>query len=166
MNFRRGLFRLWIVCAVVFAIAVACVRYSGIKEEFDAFASRPEAAMPSFLSDFRQKHPEYFGLSDAQLADAVYKRFYKDMPREQFEQKLAEKIEASKTKTVQFQGHLHQFPADFTDEEIATALKSTLNNPWASVARTAGIALGIPLVVLILGASLVWAFSGFSAKQP
>jgi len=39
-------------------------------------------------------------------------------------------------------------------------------NPWVSVARAAGMALGIPLVVLILGASLVWAFSGFSAKQP
>jgi hypothetical protein len=39
-------------------------------------------------------------------------------------------------------------------------------NPWARVARVAGIAFGIPLAVLILGASLVWAFSGFSAKRP
>ncbi len=31
---------------------------------------------------------------------------------------------------------------------------------WAS------IAFGIPLVVLVLGASLVWAFSGFAAKRP
>jgi hypothetical protein len=37
--------------------------------------------------------------------------------------------------------------------------------PWASVARAAGLALGIPLLVLILGASLVWAFSGFSAER-
>jgi hypothetical protein len=40
MNWRRGLFRLWIIGAVVFAIAVSCVSYSGIKAEFDA-ASRP-----------------------------------------------------------------------------------------------------------------------------
>lgn len=36
-------------------------------------------------------------------------------------------------------------------------------NPWTSVGVAAGIAVGIPLVVLILGASLVWAFSGFAA---
>jgi len=29
-----------------------------------------------------------------------------------------------------------------------------------------GIALGIPLAVLILGASVAWAFSGFAAKRP
>src|SRR5262245_50027813 len=37
--------------------------------------------------------------------------------------------------------------------------------PWATMAMWAAVAFGIPLVVLILGASLVWAFSGFSAKQ-
>jgi hypothetical protein len=38
-------------------------------------------------------------------------------------------------------------------------------NPWASVAWVAGIAVGIPLAALILGASLVWAFSGFAARR-
>jgi hypothetical protein len=38
-------------------------------------------------------------------------------------------------------------------------------NPWARVGWVAGIALGVPLVVLILGASLVWAFSGFAATR-
>jgi hypothetical protein len=60
---------------------------------------------------------------------------------------------------------LHEFPADVTDEEIATALQSTIKNPWTSVREVAAIAFGVPLVVLILGASLVWAFSGFAAKR-
>ena len=38
--------------------------------------------------------------------------------------------------------------------------------PWTILAMWAGIAFGIPLVVLVLGASLVWAFSGFAAKRP
>jgi hypothetical protein len=166
LRVARGLSRLWIVGTALFVIAVAAVSYSGIKAEFDAFAlaSRPQAAMPSFIAEARQQYPEYRGLNDAQLADAMYRRFYRDMPREQFERLVAEKIAASRT--VEFQGQLHQFPADFSDQEIATALKSTINNPWASVATAAGVALGIPLVVLILGASLVWAFSGFSAKRP
>jgi hypothetical protein len=39
-------------------------------------------------------------------------------------------------------------------------------NPWETLGMWASIAVGIPLVVLILGASLVWAFSGFAAKRP
>lgn len=37
-------------------------------------------------------------------------------------------------------------------------------NPWATLGVWASIALGIPLVVLVLGSSLVWAFSGFATK--
>jgi hypothetical protein len=107
-----------------------------------------EATTPWFLAEFRQRYPEYNGLGDAELADAVYKQFYADMPCEQFERRLAEKIAASKTKIVQFQGQLHEFPVDFTEEDIATALRSTMKNPWASVGRVAGIAFGIPVVVL------------------
>jgi hypothetical protein len=166
MNWRRGLFRLWIVGAAPFVIAVAFIGYSEIKAEFDAvaIASKPKAT-PLFLAEFREQYPEYNDLNDAQLADAVYKKFYSGIPREEFERSFAEKIAASETKVVQFQGQLHEFPADFTDEEIATALKSTITNPWATLAIWAGIALAVPLVVLIVGASLAWAFSGFAAKR-
>ena len=37
--------------------------------------------------------------------------------------------------------------------------------PWTILAMWSGIAFGIPLAVLVLGASLVWAFSGFAAKR-
>jgi hypothetical protein len=37
--------------------------------------------------------------------------------------------------------------------------------PWTILAMWASIAFGIPLAVLVLGASLVWAFSGFAAKR-
>ena len=38
-------------------------------------------------------------------------------------------------------------------------------NPWATLGTWASIAFGIPLAVLVLGASLVWAFSGFAANR-
>jgi hypothetical protein len=38
-------------------------------------------------------------------------------------------------------------------------------SPWISVGTVAAIALGIPLAVLILGSSLVWAFSGFALTR-
>ena len=163
MNWRRGLFRLWIVGAALFVFAITFISYSDIKEQFDV-ASEPEVTS-SFIAEFRQRYPEFNNLTDDQLSDAVYKKFYSDMPREQFEKKVSEKIAASK-KIVKFRGQLHGFPADATDEQIATALKSTITMPWATLEMWASIAFGIPLAVLIIGASLVWVFSGFAAKRP
>lgn len=40
------------------------------------------------LADVRAKHPEYGDLSDQQLADGLYKKFYSDMPRAEFDQKV------------------------------------------------------------------------------
>jgi hypothetical protein len=71
MNWRRGLFRLWIVGTALFVIAVAAVSYSSIKAEFTA-ADEARA-----------------------FADQVYKRFYSDIPREQFDMKIAENPEPS-----------------------------------------------------------------------
>ena len=102
MNLRRGLFRLWIIGAALFVIAVASISYPGIKAEFEAVESKPEAVeskpeagTSTVLAEFRQQYPQYNDLSDDQLADAIYKKFYSDMPREQFN-KVAEKIAASK----------------------------------------------------------------------
>ena len=51
MNLRRELFRLWIIGAALFVIAVASISYPGIKFEFDAVESKPEV-VESKLADF------------------------------------------------------------------------------------------------------------------
>src|SRR5262245_51044184 len=106
MNWRRGLFRLWIVGSVLFVIAVAYFSYSEIKRQFDdaALIAANQAAMAASLP--------------------VKSR---------------------------------------TDYEVGIGPPPA---PWATLGRWAAIAFGIPLAVLVLGASLVWAFSGFAAKRP
>lgn len=47
------------------------------------------------LQEIRAQHPEYNDLSDQQLADGVYKKFYSDMPRDQFDAKLGFKAPAA-----------------------------------------------------------------------
>jgi hypothetical protein len=113
MNLRRGLFRLWIVGAALFVLAVAFLNYSDIEEEFEDAASVILLPVP---------HPE------------VIKRFQ--------------------------EGSLKPV----TDPTLIKRLERT-PNPWVSVARVAAIALGIPLAVLALGSSLLWALSGFAAER-
>jgi hypothetical protein len=113
MNWRRGLFRLWIVGSVLFVIVVASISYSGIKAEFDAVARAPKAVT---------------------------------------DPKLIEQLEVAPWDTKPFD----------PDEYLA---RFDRPNPWASLGWVASIAVGIPLAALILGSSLVWAFSGFAAKR-
>lgn len=40
------------------------------------------------LAEIRQQYPQYSDLDDNTLADALYKKFYSDMPRDQFNAKL------------------------------------------------------------------------------
>lgn len=40
------------------------------------------------LADFRQQHPEYNDMSDQDLADALHRKFYSDMPQDQFYAKM------------------------------------------------------------------------------
>ena len=44
-------------------------------------------------------------------------------------------------------------------------IKSHAEVPWAKLEMCAAIAFGIPLAVLALGASLLWALSGFAVEQ-
>jgi len=161
MNWRRGLFRLWIVGTALFVIAVAYFSYDDIKAEFDAAASRRQAA--SMLA------------TDAKLADWVHQRFYSDMPREQFDKKITAAKPITEPKVIaQLEAIFRNIDTyrpvpEWTEDERETFLLHDLiepmPNPWMTLGMWAAIAFGIPMAVLVLGASLVWAFSGFAAKR-
>ena len=40
------------------------------------------------IAEIRQQYPQYDDLSDDQLADAMHRKFYSDMPREEFDQRV------------------------------------------------------------------------------
>lgn len=44
--------------------------------------------MMATLAEIRQQHPEYGDLPDQQLADGLYKKFYSDIPRADFNRKI------------------------------------------------------------------------------
>jgi hypothetical protein len=150
MNLRRGLFRSWLVGSALFVLAVAFVSYRDIKAEFDAVASMSKGEWPVQLAGFRQRYPQYNHLSDGQLMDAFYKSFYSDLTRQEFDKRMAANSVID--------------PENFAQLEKAVA-NIKVPNPWASVGTAAGIAFGIPLAVLVFGASLLWALSGFAVER-
>ena len=165
MNWRRGLFRLWIVGSVLFVIAVAFVGYSEIKKEFDETAlqhyleANTELLVPVLCgeargvagTDYTTQQDRDPGPRDAYAKPNPFDNCWYSM---------------SKFRP------LYPEYKDLSDKELSSKLYASrgvpirdLPNLWVTLGVWAGIAFGIPLVVLILGSSLVWAFSGFAAKR-
>jgi hypothetical protein len=124
MNWRRGLFRLWIVGSALFMLAVAFVSYGDIKSEFDAVARNPDFA------------------ANAKLADEVYRRFYSDMPREQFDEKMSDPKMIARLEAIIAKINTSRPLSQWTDDELLAAI--TLPDTGLYVVRafrTVGLAI-------------------------
>jgi len=143
MNIRAGTSRLWVVGSVVFVVTVAIVSFSGIRDDFHQLAVEAEweqyVVLPTFCSLARgSSGVDYKSDSDnlcwykAQDFRRLYPE-YKDLNDEV----LAEKLYAKVGKP------LHP------------------PRPWQRVFKTAGFAVAVPVAVLLLGWSLLWALEGF-----
>jgi hypothetical protein len=162
MNWRRGLFRLWIVGSALFVLAVAFVSYSDIKKQFND-ANDWVTVVPQLCGDARRVAGKDYAAERAGPQDKPnpFDNCWYEMPKFR---------------------RLYPEYNDLSDNELARKLYSdqgssvpnsdqgfsapTEPNPWATLGMWAAIAFGVPLVVLVLGSSLVWAFSGFAAKRP
>jgi hypothetical protein len=162
MNWRRGLFRLWIVGSVLFVIAVAFVSYSEIKKGFDETAlqhyleANTELLVPVLCGEARG-----VAGTDYTTQPGPWDIYAKPNPFDNCWYVI------SKFRP------LYPEYKDLSDKELSKKLHADLGvtirdlpNPWVTLGVWASIAFGVPLVVLILGSSLVWAFSGFATKRP
>jgi hypothetical protein len=151
MNWKRGLFRLWIVGSALFVLAVAFVSYSEIKAQFAA------------------KHAASILSVNKNLADEIYRRFYSDMPREQFDKRINDPKLIAQLEAITSKLDTSRPLSQWTDDELLAhytiGSRKEVPNPWATLGMVAAVALGIPLVALVLGSSLVWAFSGFAGTR-
>ena len=172
MNWRRGLFRLWIVGAALFVIAVAAISYSEIKnsyseikKQFEETSLQPyiesnsELLVPVPCDDVRGVAGTDYSTKQAR-DPGPWDVYSKPNPFDKCWYTM------SKFRPL--------FPEynDLPDRELSRKLYADvgvptreLPNPWVTLGTWASIAFGIPLVVLVLGASLAWAFSGFAATR-
>lgn len=146
LNLRRGLFRLWIVFGTLFVIAV-CVRATG-----------------SIITAFDKASPRKDWLGKPLVPV--------DCPGEEYLPADNPKQDGRCWRTLAGYQALHP-NEKHDDSPLVAALYEKAGIPlldpfdaWAKVFQTAGIALGVPLAVLLLGQALLWAISGFSPVDP
>jgi hypothetical protein len=157
MNWRRGLFRLWIVGSVLFVIAFAVISYSEIKAQFSAVAPPPppqgsEILVPQLCEEARGVAGTDYTTQKGQNP-GPWDKYAKPEPYDDCWYTMSK-----------FRPLYPEFN-NLSDYELIRMLYGIRVRPWATLGIWASIAVGIPLAVLIIGASLVWAFSGFAAKR-
>jgi hypothetical protein len=132
---------LWIIGSALFVLAVAFVKYSEIKKQFDpnppdALKADQRAVAVLCADALGVAHVDYFVAGEnCWYGISKFRRFYTAYN-------------------------------DLSDDEIRKldAVRGfvTRINLWETVGVWVAIALGIPLAVLALGSSLLWALSGFT----
>ena len=160
MNWSRGLFRLWLVGALLWMAIVGIATWPQIRgafskaeeaKQWDAVGTTMlpvncKAAKGNEGTDFKKE--EAGPWVDFRPDPTVRLCWY----------------EAPKFRPL--------FPeyADLSDRELADKLYAAANlpistpHPWSDLASTIAAALGPPVLVLVLGGALLWALTGFKQK--
>ena len=148
INVRRGLFRLWIIFACLWVVAVVLASGDAIREGFK------KASVAKEVSDWVALVPVDCSGARGTLSSDYSKdkdgRCWYEMPK--------------------FRAQYTEY-RDLNDDQLSERLYRkagiplTPSRPWTKVMQTAGIAVGVPMAVLMFGWSLMWAFSGFRPAQ-
>jgi hypothetical protein len=161
MNIRRGLFRIWLVLSVLFAIAVGVLTYDSVKRGFD------EAAVMEMVRGDQIIMPVMCGFARGVAGtDYTTKENQKPGPWDTY----AKPNPFDTCYYMSVPDYRRQFPEfaamsekDLVKKAYADAGTPTrdIGNPWLGLLAVVGWAVGIPLLILAIGSALFWAFAGF-----
>lgn len=156
MNIKRGLIRCWIVFTVAVALLTAVFSYHSVRNEFEKASLAREfdkmsiTLIPGLRGNLRGEAKDYS--CNGELVS----------------------INQFDTCWYQLPKFRELFPEyrDLTDDDLVekTYRKMgqplTSSRPWSALFIALGFGLGVPLMILIVGASLYWAIAGFVSKSP
>jgi hypothetical protein len=158
MNFRRGFLRLWAVGSVVFVVVVGLFSFGQVASEFER-SGQDWSKFPTLIPvDCRDAR----GKSGIDYEGNFFDRF--DQPARGSDPKCWYKINALR--------RLYPEYNDLADDVVETKLyqKAAVPirepaAPWKTLGIVSLVAIGVPMLVLFLGAALAWVLSGFAAPR-
>lgn len=154
MNFRRGFFRIWLILSAIYTLLICIIFFDDVRQEFkkQALLSKwneisvlllpvlCDEARGEAKRDYNPPEGNYFNRFDAGALcwyeEPKFRQFYpeyRDLTTEMLSGRL------------------------YSKAGIAT----NRARPWTTLFVAVVTAIGVPLLVLILGAGLGWALAGF-----
>lgn len=154
MNFRKGFFRIWVVGSILFAGAIAVLSYDSVRSEFEKagqdWASQGILLVPVNCRDVRGK-----ANVDYTPPEGPWNAYTN---------------EAQCWYRIDVLRRLYPEYNDLSDDHVSDKLYKEAGivtnpaKPWSTLTRAVMLAAGIPAFLLVLGAALGWALSGFSSR--
>ena len=106
---------------------------------------------PPRLEELRKRYPEYNDLENADLADAVYRRFYRTMPRGEFDKEFA--APSGRCEGTRLQG-----------QTIGNEHRQAFATASGVAVRQLGWAVALFIVISGIAFAVIWVWKGFRAK--
>lgn len=109
--------------------------------------------MPT-IAEVREKFPQYSDMSDADLAGALHKKFYSDLPQEEFNKKIGLSATKEEKRQPSITDAITDIPAEIGNAagEALTNIKGIANRggqgPIEGLMTTGKAALGIPQLIM------------------
>lgn len=154
MNIKRGLTRCWIVVAVAIALLTAVFSYHSVRNEFEKASVAREfdkmsiTLIPVLRAKTRGEEKDYS--CNAGSTVNIFDNCWYQLPK--FRELFPEYRDMTDDNLV-----------EKTYREMGRPV--TASRPWSTLFEALAFGLGVPLVILIVGASLYWAIAGFWPKS-
>jgi hypothetical protein len=158
MNWKRGLFRLWLMFSALFVVAITVLFLQSVRNEF--YQARLDVGLSRFLFlpvDCNKAR----GTMDVDYEKRAYPGQWEYPGQKVF---CTYKMEQFRI--------LYPEHNDLTDSELARRVYENAGlpiqeapAPWTLVLKVIAIAVGVPLIILVIGVALLWSFAGFAVEQ-
>ena len=162
MDWSRGLFRLWLVTSLAWVALVTAISWSDLADEFSR--SKDEAAYNAIATPLVP--------IDCKVAKGVQGTDYKKEDEGPWlEYQRDPTLRRCWYELPKFRQIFPEY-ADLNDDDLAHRLYAAVDkelkptpHPWRHLANVAALALGVPILLLVIGLVLRWVGQGFQSTR-
>ena len=162
MNFKRGLFRIWLLLSIGFVVIASALAWPGLRSEFEDQAKDPFSRFSGSLLVPIDCAKARGSRDDYQPEEKPWQLDWATRPP------VGTQVCWYELATYR---NLYPEDAGLSDRAVSNKLYRAMGiriidppSPWWSVAKAVALILGIPLLTLAVGQAVIWAIAGFKVS--